>query len=297
MKCFTFIISSLVLFSTSFAASLSLDATSPYFGGVLTIKSNSYDTLSFSNGITLIFFNQTTTIPEPVKLNHGLIIDHNANIVKSGFRFLKNAIWEKSNSEDSLKFYKSSDTIFALSYLFPDSLQGPDSLFDPSYLPTVRTGKGKWLYYTDGDLNMYTSWSIPIENFKTILFIQSKFNKMKIQISDIFINPYPPLPLQNKVDSLRILWAVDSLGNGKFDLTASIKNKNISKPATHRNFRLNSIESIINSNSEAVFFSPTGKRVRPSTVMRSGCNPSGVFLYRVAALGKGNCLGRVLLLK
>ena len=179
--CFT--VSILFAPSVCFSSHLSITINGPYASGVVSIQTGSYhyDTITFSNAISLSFFDQTTMIPEPVKLDHGIAINGGSNLVKAGFNYFQGATWKKSSADSTLEFYDSKDTIWPAATTFPDSLTHPDSLFDGTNGPP-QTCIGKWLYFTDGDLTL-GNWVGRIENFNNIIYIQTSQNKMKLQIS------------------------------------------------------------------------------------------------------------------
>jgi hypothetical protein len=210
---FVFIFSPLP--SACVATNLSIDCEKPCSSGSV-IMSRMFDTIKFPNGVSLSFFDQTTLIPEPALLNHGLRVVSNRSNSKVGFKYLQSVNWITPSKSSTVKYYASSDTIWAVSNVFPGTLIQLDSLHngDATKIP------GKWLYYTDGDLS-FGSWAGIIENSNNIFYIETNQNKMKLQVAKLFINQ--TIGIQTRMDSLRLLWDVDSLGNGKFTSSTGVK--------------------------------------------------------------------------
>ena len=106
------------------------------------------------------------------------------------------------------------------------------------------------------------------------------------QISNIFINT--PFGWNSKVDSLRLIWAVDSLGNGQFKEFTTIKGFNNPFNRTHRqpSFSLlngNELRFIQSASEPISLFDIQGKRILLST---RPILSYGIFIYKT----EGNIL-------
>jgi hypothetical protein len=266
-----------ILSSACFAKSISIDCAKPYASGSLTIQVNGvpanpvyvHDTINF-NGVTLSFFSQKTLIPEPCLLNKGLIFTNISGIAKMGFKYSQSTNWKKT-AESTIEYYSSGDTIWDAAIAFPDYLAHLDSLHngDSTKLP------GKWLYYTDGDLT-FGSWASRLENYNNIIYIQTNQNKLKLQVSHLFISP--GLGIRTRMDSLRIYWAVDSLGNGKFSALTNVKRKKTSgSNKSQLSFMRISDNYLKNNNScnQISLFDMQGKCINKTP------QTTGVFIYKI----------------
>ena len=203
---------------------LTVNTDSPYKNGIITIIQSSsslnqefnFDTIAFSNGISFSFFNQTSLIPEGAFLFHGIKIDTAVYLAKAGFKYLQTAHWE---SDSTVKAYINNDTDWSSAKKYPDSLVKLDSLNDLSNISN-KIGFGKWLYFNNaGTTPTPFSNAGSSINFKTIIYLSTNNIKMKLQCTNVIINPiYPNNFNFLKVDSLKIRWMIDSLGNGNFDV-------------------------------------------------------------------------------
>ena len=236
-----------------------------------------YDTINFTNGAMLFFYDQTTVILEPVRLVHGIAVTNGTDIIGKGFKFLPTFPWKKSSIDSTVNLYSSNDTSWNLSVQFPDSLAPLDSLYESHNM----SEKGKWLYFTDPEKSFDFTTPKPIENFKTIMYVATKKGKMKIQVSSQIINI--PFGGSSRVDTIKILWATDSCGNGKFlpGTTIDKNNKSPSKglrpsPAFHPSFGVRSLADLKRGEAISVF-DMRGRR-SPSIAYRL---PAGVFLLKI----------------
>ena len=287
--------------SICFSGSLAINCGSPYASGSITIQNTgipavpkySFDTIKFSNGISLSFFDQTSSIPEPARLFHGISISNSTNLIKAGFRYLPSATWEKIAADSSIRFYASNDTVWALSKRYPDSLMFLDSLYNSGHVSVSKSGK--WLYYTDGDLT-FGDWAATIKNYTNIIYLQGTQSKMKLQISNLAI--HASVGMQTRVDSLRIVWAVDSQGTGQFKDFTNIKsiNKyfgNIEKQPSFNRRNGNGLRFFQSSGGRISIFDVRGRQfqILPNSwrVM-----PKGVFIYK-SDNSKASAWGKLLM--
>lgn len=236
-----------------------------------------------------------------MRLFYGLAVDSSKDLVRKGFKYLQSAHWIQfpDTTIRSIWYYSSSDTDWAQSNVFPETLVNLDSLFrwQDDFNFDSLSKSGKWFVRCDGnDILGYGAGTI--KNFKDIIYLETKKNKMKLQISKIYLKGN----INNQyIDSLEILWAVNSLGNGKFDQTTRIKpiNKPAGKTGKRELFRLNSKESINNilrSGFHIDLFNPLGKQVSFQTGISDVDRlPPGVLIYRIDNSGQPPVLGKVLL--
>jgi len=147
---------------------------------------------------------------------------------KIGYKFDKQISREpyKPSPVLSTQSLNNPDTIWNSVHKFPDSLLLLDSLNTLVYnnKDTIYSfiGMGKWCFKNfTGDMVFgcfyYKTW----ENYNAIIYALCHDNrKIKLQVDNfhkIISKPYPPCgPDYDQIDSVHILWAADSMGNGIF---------------------------------------------------------------------------------
>jgi hypothetical protein len=126
----------------------------------------------------------------------------------------------------STEALNNPDTIWNSFQKCPDSLLILDSLntLRINNKDTISTsiGMGKWCFRNigpDPDFGCYNFHTY--ENYNAIIYAQCNDNrKMKLQVDKFhkfMANPNPPCgPEYDQIDSVHILWAADSMGNGIF---------------------------------------------------------------------------------
>ena len=279
----------------------SINVGTSYSGGAVTIpkpQSINNDTVLFSNDIVLSFFDQFSGIPEDQLLYHGEALDSNAALVKAGFKCLQTATWQIIGASGG--YYATDDTVWSASLAFPDTLMHLDSLFG-SFLR--RESKGKWLFYTYPNPYPFIGFSSEsAEGYNNIFYIHSTVNKMKLQFSHVYINFYDPIPGgTTRVDSIRLLWAVDSLGNGIFRPTSAIKGDFPPSPKTGKQYfnsgNIKTIRDLINSGRRVELYNPAGKLVgcmdgkKAPDALRL---PPGILLYKMNVPDQPSVWGKLL---
>ena len=210
--CAIFILSTMCM-----ASALSIDNNGAYASGSLLVR----DTMKFSNGATLCFYKQGQDAMslEGAFLFSGVAVDTGHAIVKKGFRYITNGTWQK---DTLVSVYINNDTNWAQSNAFPDALVHLDSLLNATGMISTGIKMGVWIWYRDFHNNPEFDLSQPCKNYNTIFYIQTQTNKMKVMVSKFYTH-FDWAGLTRNLDSIQILWAVDSLGNGKFQTPTSIK--------------------------------------------------------------------------
>jgi hypothetical protein len=118
------------------------------------------------------------------------------------------------------------DTFWNSVNKFPDSLLILDSLniYNKDTF-SYSLGIGKWCFNNSGaDIDFGCYYTYTLKNYNAIIYAQYNYNrKMKLQIDNFhqgIVKTYSPNhpcgPVNYQIDSVHILWAADSMGNGIF---------------------------------------------------------------------------------
>ena len=198
----------------------SIHADTAYQSGVLTLSHYSpNDKIWFSNGITISLYAQDPGVCGALGRSDvfgGIAVDSCDSLVDAGFRYVQTGEWQMDRAVD---IYANNDTDWVNTGTFPDTLEELDSLYGNGVAGGSKAGK--WLFsYDFAPQQDFTQVYHASKNIKTLFYIQSKTNKLKLRVSNILFN-YSG----TQIDSIKLLWAVDSLGNGKFMMPTSIKSK------------------------------------------------------------------------
>jgi hypothetical protein len=231
-KCFLFV--ALFISSSAFAASNTLVIiTKPYDNGSVDLKADaSNDTVTFSNGVKLLNYYPINGIPE-THLSTGAIVLFDTLHTKAGYKY-SSLIEPDSFTNGLVQFGKvvyflggNPDTFWNSAIKFPDSLHRMDSMmFYSQAFPAGKYLYCKRIYVTDLQIMPYGGRLIELANYNALFYVTCQNGQnMKIQVYgteyDTTIHTlgggftYSNISLKG----YKLRWAVDSLGNGKFDIS------------------------------------------------------------------------------
>lgn len=230
MKLFFFSVYLLLLSSICFTDTI--DVLQPYQSDSIIIN-NPYGSLIFSNGIVFRFIRFSGgTLEDSYELISAVIENHQ----RAGFKYSPNANYVNVKpkpssfalniSNDSMKFYSNMDTNWEKSDFFPDSLIPLDLVFNGyDYGDSLSHFSGKWVMQRQYSMSTaYPLFESPLEGFNNIIYIQTNYNKIKLQICNMnFIDKVVTPGAERTLVSMTIKWASDSLGNGRFVIPIYIR--------------------------------------------------------------------------
>ncbi len=213
-----------------FGANISIHLDSGYCSGERWINNPEYqissDSILFSSELSL-----NIVIPPHKQLLHSgtpcfdyYSIVHNNSFQNIVYKF-NSAIFKKSGEWISTETSGNPDTIWNNALSFPDSMLLVDSIMDYygiSGTSWLFMAMGKWLFDNCGpDPDDRCYWIHMNENYNSIMYVLCNDNrKMKLQIDRCKKKEFSVHLKCNEakywIDSVHILWAADSAGNGIF---------------------------------------------------------------------------------
>lgn len=256
-----------------------VDVSRPYSSDSLIFSSYEFDTINFSNEVKVYpcFFSATVTTGSGSYEYCAIAIE---NYSKAGYKYLKKAGYEDLKSvsesyaffdpENTTRYYSNSDTDWIESKLFPDSSVQLDTIVSGNVVDTDFVGYGKWIIQLDNNGSLvYLYYESALKGYNIITYINTNHNNMKMQICDMsfrdtVINPGAWKLLR----SMKLRWAVDSLGNGIFNVPTHTCRDFYHDKTSYKN---------INSKFKTGFYSLLGKKI--TNVNYSYRLSNGVYLY------------------
>ena len=227
-----FIFSVYLLFLSSICFADTIDVLQPYHSDSIIIN-NPYGTFIFSNGVVFRFIRFSGgTLEDSYEMISAEIDNHQ----KAGFKYSPDANYVNAKStssyfalnisDDNMKFYSNKDTNWEKSDLFPDSLIPLDWVFNGyDYDDSISNLSGKWVMQRYSNMStVYPLFESPLEGFNIIIYIQTIYNKMKLQICNMNFRDKAVTPgAERTLVSMTLKWASDSLGNGRFLIPTYIR--------------------------------------------------------------------------
>jgi hypothetical protein len=208
-----------------FPNNIKIPVDSGYCWGQIGMSAFKKDSISFSSNLALTHVGFTTGLLG----GGGPEYDHAITFIRNSFKTigyrLNSTIEIKSNSccPNSTRTIGNPDTIWNTSIIYPDSLIALDSIiFSRLDTASYFRGIGKWCFGNSGpDIDFRCYYYHINENYNAIIYAKCNDNcKMKLQVDKFhkfMANPNPPCgPEYDQIDSVHILWAADSMGNGIF---------------------------------------------------------------------------------
>ncbi len=211
----------------------------PYASGEIKIPhnvgldTNGYyrfeDTISFTNGLRLAFLEFNHFYTSSYGADGAFIsLDTHSLLL---YKFSETIYKDETLSENPVTL-GNNDTIWNNAMSFPDSCFPIDTFFYDIHDPAPTPFQAKAIYYIREEYMFeWGPFTDITENMNVIVYIQASNNTyMKIQIYDMIIREEQQGPQQKTYtypDTITLLWAADSCGNGifKHDPTSNKKNK------------------------------------------------------------------------
>jgi hypothetical protein len=247
----------LFICSSAFAASNTLvTITKPYDNGAVDLKADaSNDTITFSNGVKLLNYYPINGIPE-THLSTGAIVILDTIHTKAGYKY-SSSIKTDSVSNGFAQFHKTvyflggnPDTVWNNAVRFPDSFHVLDSTIVQG---NSQRNSCKYIF-VNGPTDKPVSVNSPLPNYGAIIYLTSHNGQnMKLQVYDL---AYDTVKLSAAVwylslSSYKLRWAVDSLGNGKFEISTGASGN-----------RMNNARSYNKSDIASLHFWSKNKRIQ-----------------------------------
>ena len=236
-KCFLYVL--LLISSSAFASNNTLvTIAKSYDNGAVDLKADaSNDTITFSNGIKLLNYYPTIGIPE-THLSTGAIVILDTTHSKAGYKY-SSLIKTDSITNGFAQFGKTAyflggnpDTVWNEAVRFPDSFHIMDSI-----ITQFNSQKESCKYiWGNGPTDKPVSISGPLPNYNALIYLTSQNGQdMKLQVYDL---AYDTVKLSAAVwylslSSYKLRWAVDSLGNGKFDISTRTNDSRLNKARSY----------------------------------------------------------------
>jgi hypothetical protein len=237
-KCFLF--AALFISINAFAANNTLiTITKPYDNGSVDVNINNFDTISFSNGTRIWIGFPFDMIPES-HLTMGGIVFLDSTHTKIGYKYA-DSIHRDSMTGMNLMFNNTvyfldanPDTVWNDAVRFPAKLHELDSVRGSG---SQQNYLGCKYIYVNTVMAVPVWVSEPLPNYNSIVYVTSHDGQnMKLQVYGIGYENHT-LPGTGysfpSVISYKLRWAVDSLGNGKFDIPTRASGSGINKARSY----------------------------------------------------------------
>lgn len=245
-KCLLFVV--LFIFSRAFAASNTLvTIIKPYDNGSVDVTTNQFDTISFSNGTRIWIGFPPDMIPES-HLTMGGIVFLDSTHTKIGYKYAdsihRDSITGMNLMYNNTVFFLDGnpDTVWNDAVRFPTVLHVLDSVRDDG--PQQKYLGCKYIFVNT--VMAVPVWvSEPLPNYSAIVYVTSHDGQnMKLQIYGIGYENHT-LPGTGysfpSLISYKIRWAVDSLGNGKFDISTRASGARMSNARSYNKSDIGSL--------------------------------------------------------
>ncbi len=195
---------------------------------VYPYKNPSSDSMVFSTGMSFVIIPPLELSPlSGSACSHYSIIYSNDSFTRIGYKFDSSIIKNPLDAGRHARTLTTGnpDTVWANAPSFPDSLLLLDSIksyygYSDSLYLFIAFGKRLFGNCSDDSCR----WFLKTDNFNAIMYVQCNDNrKMKIQIDSFKVDSVEISPAfqcddkKYRIDSVHILWAADSAGNGIFD--------------------------------------------------------------------------------
>jgi hypothetical protein len=210
-----------------FSNNIAISLDSGYCWGQIGMSAFKQDSILFSSNIALTHVGFTNgSLGGGPEYDHAIVFIRNS-FKNIGYRLNININKKVFFSPNSTKTIGNPDTNWNIALNFPDSLIFLDSIIlnissDSAY---NYRGIGKWCFGNSGpDIDFGCYGGGPYENYNAIMYVTCNNNqKMKLQIDKVhqaavktWPANHPCGPVNYQIDSIHILWAADSMGNGIF---------------------------------------------------------------------------------
>jgi hypothetical protein len=238
-KCFLYIF--LFVCSSAFGANNTLvTITKPYDNGSVDVTASNLDTISFSSGTRIWIGFPPDMIPES-HLTMGGIVFLDSTHTKIGYKYAdsihRDSMMGMNLMYNNTVFFLDGnpDTVWNDAVRFPAVLHELDSVRGSG--PQQKNLGCKYIYVNT--VMAVPVWvSEPLPNYNAIIYVTSHDGRnMKLQVYGIGYENHTLSGTGYSFPSLisyKIRWAVDSLGNGKFDIPTRTTCSRMSKTRQYK---------------------------------------------------------------
>jgi hypothetical protein len=181
-----------------------VDSETPYSHGEFWMGSLPGDTVVFSSGLAV-----TALRPPDILVSSPWTL----HFVPGGWDsvvYRYHPDMSRYEQGNGIWWVGNPDTVWAAASTYPDTVSPPDS----AWLESTAMGVAKWV------VNLGSGAVAPYPDWNSVVYVKCNTGvHMKFQADSFVTSPRPPPLLGHSLDSLSILWAVDSLGNGIFTVS------------------------------------------------------------------------------